>query len=67
MDCMEMGKESSLYKVRFGLNYTGYLNNLNRKPKKSAKWLKSPWLHLNMDWPIYQLQNNYLCDNSQVE
>ena len=55
-----MGKESSLYKVRFRLNYTGYLNNLNRKPKKTAKWLKSPWLHLNMDWPIYQLQNNYL-------
>ena len=64
---MEMGKESSLYKVRFGLNYTGYLNYLNRKPKKSAKWLKSPWLHLNMDWPIYQLQKNYLCDNFQVE
>ncbi|GMY13145.1 beta-glucosidase 13-like [Fagus crenata] len=36
MDCMEMG---SGYKVRFGLNYTDY-NNLNRIPKKSAKWLK---------------------------
>ena len=37
MDCMEMG---SGYTVRFGLNYTDY-NNLNRIPKKSAKWLKA--------------------------
>ncbi|XP_057982295.1 beta-glucosidase 10-like [Malania oleifera] len=38
MDCMEMG---SGYTVRFGLNYTDYLNNLNRIPKKFAKWLNS--------------------------
>ncbi|KAK7849474.1 beta-glucosidase 29 [Quercus suber] len=38
MDCMEMG---SGYTARFGLAYTDYLNNLNRIPKKSAKWLKS--------------------------
>lgn len=41
MDCMEMG---SGYQVRFGLNYTDYLNNLNRIPKKSAKWINS-WIH----------------------
>ncbi|KAK9921599.1 hypothetical protein M0R45_030103 [Rubus argutus] len=40
LDCMEMG---SPYHVRFGLNYTDYLNNLNRSPKKSAGWLKD-WL-----------------------
>lgn len=38
MDCMEMG---SGYQVRYGLNYTDYLNNLNRIPKNSAIWLKS--------------------------
>ncbi|XP_050270876.1 beta-glucosidase 13-like isoform X2 [Quercus robur] len=38
LDCMEMG---SGYTARFGLAYTNYLNNLNRIPKKSAKWLKS--------------------------
>ncbi|XP_057982297.1 beta-glucosidase 13-like [Malania oleifera] len=38
MDCMEMG---SGYEVRFGLSYTDYLNNLNRVPKKSARWLNS--------------------------
>lgn len=38
MDCMEMG---SGYKVRFGLYYTDYLNNLNRIPKESAGWFKS--------------------------
>ncbi|PRQ54195.1 putative beta-glucosidase [Rosa chinensis] len=37
MDCLEMG---SLYAVRFGLNYTDYLNELARTPKKSAAWLK---------------------------
>ncbi|XP_062010316.1 beta-glucosidase 24-like [Rosa rugosa] len=37
MDCLEMG---SLYAVRFGLNYTDYLNDLARTPKKSAAWLK---------------------------
>jgi beta-glucosidase len=40
LDCMEMG---SPYQVRFGLNYTDYLNNLARTPKKSAGWLKD-WL-----------------------
>ncbi|XP_050256644.1 beta-glucosidase 13-like [Quercus robur] len=38
MDNMEMG---SGYNVRFGLNYVDYLDNLNRHPKKSAKWLRS--------------------------
>ncbi|KAM7509812.1 hypothetical protein LguiB_008687 [Lonicera macranthoides] len=38
MDCLEVG---SGYQVRFGLNYTDYLNNLNRIPKKSARWLRS--------------------------
>ncbi|KAM5581944.1 hypothetical protein ABKV19_010924 [Rosa sericea] len=37
MDCVEMG---SGYAVRFGLNYTDYLNDLVRTPKKSAAWLK---------------------------
>lgn len=40
LDCMEVG---SSYKVRFGLNYTDYLDHLNRIPKKSAGWLKD-WL-----------------------
>ncbi|KAK9925477.1 hypothetical protein M0R45_033801 [Rubus argutus] len=39
-DCVEMG---SAYTVRFGLNYTDYLNDLARTPKKSAGWLKD-WL-----------------------
>ncbi|KAM7509811.1 hypothetical protein LguiB_008686 [Lonicera macranthoides] len=38
MDCLEVG---SGYQVRFGFNYTDYLNNLNRIPKKSARWLRS--------------------------
>ncbi|XP_062010310.1 beta-glucosidase 13-like isoform X3 [Rosa rugosa] len=38
LDCMEPG---SGYQVRFGLNYTDYLNNLNRTAKKSAGWLKT--------------------------
>ncbi|KAM7506518.1 hypothetical protein LguiA_016971 [Lonicera macranthoides] len=38
MDCLEVG---SGYQVRFGFNYTDYLNNLNRTPKKSARWLRS--------------------------
>ncbi|KAA8530122.1 hypothetical protein F0562_004831 [Nyssa sinensis] len=38
MDCMEMG---SGYQVRYGLNYTDYLKNLDRIPKISAGWLKS--------------------------
>ncbi|XP_050380591.1 beta-glucosidase 24-like [Argentina anserina] len=37
LDCVEMG---SGYAVRFGLNYTDYLNDLARTPKKSAAWLK---------------------------
>nr|POE53697.1 furostanol glycoside 26-o-beta-glucosidase [Quercus suber] len=38
MDNIERG---SGYNVRFGLNYVDYLDNLNRHPKKSAKWLRS--------------------------
>ncbi|KAL6139458.1 hypothetical protein ACLB2K_057762 [Fragaria x ananassa] len=38
LDCMEMG---SGYQVRFGLNFTNYLGNLNRIAKKSAGWLKT--------------------------
>ncbi|KAL3526310.1 hypothetical protein ACH5RR_010966 [Cinchona calisaya] len=38
MDCMEVG---SYYDVRYGLNYTDYLNNLNRTPKKSSQWFQS--------------------------
>ncbi|XP_004303997.1 PREDICTED: beta-glucosidase 13-like [Fragaria vesca subsp. vesca] len=38
LDCVEMG---SGYQVRFGLNFTNYLGNLNRTAKKSAGWLKT--------------------------
>ncbi|XP_057948366.1 beta-glucosidase 13-like [Malania oleifera] len=38
MDCMEMAQ---LYTVRFGLNYTDYLNDYARYPKKSAFWLSN--------------------------
>uniref|UniRef100_A0A7C9B020 Beta-glucosidase n=1 Tax=Opuntia streptacantha TaxID=393608 RepID=A0A7C9B020_OPUST len=41
MDCMEF---ESGYQVRYGLNYTDYLSNLDRIPKKSAKWFHS-WLN----------------------